>query len=96
MTLAARPYPGKLVPMVSFGPPRQPDPHGPEDPGARARREHSEWLTWALKSGKRFPRIPIRAVQAGGWDWLTATPHGRGLTDRWWKAALRRVLGPWL
>jgi len=64
-----------------------------EDPGARMRREHSQWLTWAMGSGKKFPRIPIRAVNAGGWDWLMASPHGRRTAGRWWSAALRRVLG---
>lgn len=85
--------------MVSFGPNQPPEARGysdeyPEDPGAKARREHSEWLTWALRSGKNFPRIPLRASSSGGWDWLTATPHGRGLAGRWWKAALRRIIGP--
>ncbi|QOI99660.1 MAG: hypothetical protein HRU70_03880 [Phycisphaeraceae bacterium] len=69
--------------------------HGPaEDPGAKARREHSEWLTWALSSGNRFPRIPLRAVDRGGFDRLMATPHGKSLAVRWWGAALRRVVGP--
>jgi hypothetical protein len=80
--------------MVSLGP-IPPDRDDPDDPGARARREHAEWLTWALRSGNKFPRIPLRRAAVGGWDWLTATPHGRGLADRWWKAALRRVFGPY-
>ncbi|MEK6701458.1 MAG: hypothetical protein AABZ53_04285 [Planctomycetota bacterium] len=68
----------------------------PTDPGALARRQHSDWLTWAMKSENRFPRIPLREVAAGGFDPMLARPHGRRRADRWWELALRRVFGPWL
>lgn len=32
------------------------------DAGARFRREHEAWLTWAFASGARFPLIPLRRV----------------------------------
>jgi hypothetical protein len=61
------------------------------DDGARARLEHSLWLTRALESGREYPRIPVRPVATGGFAALMARPHGPELADRWWKAALARV-----
>ncbi|MDX2148395.1 MAG: hypothetical protein SFZ23_12815 [Planctomycetota bacterium] len=63
----------------------------PPDPGEVARRLHSAWLTAALASGRRFPRIPLRRVDAGGFDWLMSRPEGPQRAERWWKRALRRV-----
>lgn len=33
------------------------------DAGARFRREHEAWLTWAFASGARLPLIPLRRVE---------------------------------
>lgn len=57
----------------------------------RARRVHSAWLTWALASDERFPRIPRQAVGGGGYDTLLATPRGRAVCRRWWQRALDAV-----
>ncbi len=59
--------------------------------GERARRQHSEWLTRALVSGRRVPRIPIRAVSAGGWGELMSRPNGRVIAERWWRRTLRAL-----
>jgi hypothetical protein len=64
---------------------------GPEDPGEKARREHSAWLTKALAGTRRYPEIPVRPVPEGGFDELRHRPNGMKLAERWWRMALRRV-----
>lgn len=59
--------------------------------GERARREHSLWLTLALSSQRRFPRIPTRLESEGGFTRLLERPSGRTHTERWWRLALRRI-----
>jgi hypothetical protein len=61
------------------------------DEGARARLEHSLWLTRALESNHPYPRIPTRPVATGGFAPLLSRPHGTTLANRWWDAALARV-----
>jgi hypothetical protein len=56
-----------------------------------ARRAHSQWLTWALASDTRFPRIPRHAVRDGGYQAMLATPRGRAVCHRWWRRALAAV-----
>ncbi|GJQ29065.1 MAG: hypothetical protein HBSAPP03_09490 [Phycisphaerae bacterium] len=55
------------------------------------RRQHSLWLTRALRGGREYPRIPVRAVTAGGWSRLMARPGGPALAERWWSHAFDRV-----
>ena len=55
------------------------------------RREHSEFLTFALWSKLPFPRIPVRSVKDGGFDELLRRQRGREVTERWWRRALRLV-----
>ncbi|MDX2130875.1 MAG: hypothetical protein SFY69_02335 [Planctomycetota bacterium] len=55
------------------------------------RRQHSLWLTRALRSGREYPRIPIRSVNAGGFSRLMSRPGGPALAERWWARALDRV-----
>lgn len=63
------------------------------------RRGHGAWLTRALdrgvargpESGHRYPRIPLRKVDDGGFSGLVAKPGGRLLAEMWWTAALDRV-----
>lgn len=57
----------------------------------RFRRQHSLWLTRAATSRKEYPRIPVRAVGAGGFTRLMTRPGGPALAERWWASALRRV-----
>lgn len=61
------------------------------DPGRAAREYHSAWLTWALSSGKRLPRIPTRRVSQGGFERMMSRPEGRARAERWWAGALERV-----
>lgn len=78
------------VPCAMFwlGPKRQ------ETPSERARREHAEWLTRALSTGRVYPRIPTREVERGGFDHLRSSPKGRAIAARWWRTALERVDTP--
>ncbi len=71
-------------------------PRAQTDPVTLARRQHSDWLTWAMKSGNTFPRIPLREVSEGGFYPMLDRTHGRRRADRWWELALKRVFGPWL
>ena len=64
------------------------DEGGLVDPGAEFRRVHERWLTRALASSRPIPRIPVRPVDAGGFDPLLARPGGRALAERWWTLAL--------
>jgi hypothetical protein len=59
------------------------------DAGARARREHSTWLTQALctRVGVRAPRIPTRKVDDGGFDRLMSDPRGQRVARQWWTSA---------
>ncbi|MBX3410612.1 MAG: hypothetical protein KF859_12090 [Phycisphaeraceae bacterium] len=59
--------------------------------GERARLEHSEWLSRALRSGKNYPRIPVKPVVLGGFDRLMEKPGGPDLCAAWWQAAFNRV-----
>ena len=59
------------------------------DAGARARGEHSRWLTQALctRIGVPAPRIPTRKVEDGGFDRLMSDPRGRRVAQQWWTSA---------
>jgi hypothetical protein len=59
--------------------------------GERFRREHEAWLNAAILSGRRFPRIPLRRQDEGGFDLLRARPGGRERAERWWRLALARL-----
>jgi len=65
------------------------------DAGRRFRAEHSAFLTRALcRPGSRYPRIPTRRVDRGGWDRqreLAAQNGGEDRFERWWNAAMQRV-----
>lgn len=60
----------------------------------RFRAEHSRWLTHAMLSGKRYPRIPTRLVSRGGFGPLMSRPEGSEIADRWWNDAFQRVDDP--
>jgi hypothetical protein len=55
------------------------------------RRVHEAWLTRAVRSGRTYPRIPLKRVDQGGFDGMVKTPRGRAMADRWWMTALERV-----
>ncbi len=70
----------------------------PAEAGARARAEHSAWLTRALSQGLRYPRIPIRPMDPdtgeGGFGPMMARREGPAHAERWWTLALDRVDDP--
>ena len=55
------------------------------------RRVHAAWLTRALASARRYPRIPVRPMAAGGFARLSATAAGRRHAREWWALALSRI-----
>jgi hypothetical protein len=57
-------------------------------PGERMIREHSRWLSCAIRRGAAVPRIPVRRVAEGGFARLMSTPGGRQRAQRWWASAL--------
>lgn len=59
-----------------------------EEAAERMRRVHSEWLTGAMKHGKRPPRIPVRKVSEGGWSAMMETEAGRAWAEEFWQGAL--------
>lgn len=61
------------------------------DPGAKFRAEHSAWLTHALRTRARYPRIPAKRTDTGGFDRLMSLPTGPMHADRWWRIALSRI-----
>jgi hypothetical protein len=63
----------------------------PSEAGARFRAQHSAFLTRATRTPGSYPRIPVKPVDAGGFDRLTARPEGRARADLWWSIALDRV-----
>jgi hypothetical protein len=54
----------------------------------RFRRVHERWLTWALRTTRPLPRIPLRREDEGGFDRMMARPGGRELAERWWTLAM--------
>jgi hypothetical protein len=65
--------------------------HDIVDTGARFRAQHSAWLTLAMMSGRRYPRIPSKPADLGGYDRLMSRPSGRRHAARWWRLALSRI-----
>jgi len=60
------------------------------DAGARFRAEHSAFLTRALLGGRRYPRIPTKRVDRGGWDRVRQT-GGEDRFEQWWQAAFGKT-----
>jgi len=58
--------------------------------GAIARNIHSRWLTKAMRSGSRTPRIPTRMVSRGGFDAEMSNQRGRKWAEEWWNDVLSR------
>lgn len=58
------------------------------------RRTHERWLSWALRSKRRFPNIPTLRVDQGGFSALLKSPGGRAMADRWWEETLAHLDGP--
>ena len=57
----------------------------------RYRDEHSRWLTRAMASGQRFPRIPTAEVSRGGFSPMMSNPNGRLAAEWWWLTTLEQV-----
>ncbi|MCC5824367.1 MAG: hypothetical protein LAT64_12035 [Phycisphaerales bacterium] len=62
-----------------------------QSPSERFRAEHSAWLSYAMLTGRSYPRIPTRRADEGGFDGLRARPGGLARAAEWWRAALARV-----
>jgi len=65
--------------------------HYDETPGAAARRQHSAFLTEALATGRRYPRIPMKPVEKGGFSFLQSLENGAQIAAKWWEMALELV-----
>ena len=52
---------------------------------------HSRFLTWALRNGVEFPRIPRRRVDEGGFGYLRKMQGAKEMVDRWWGRTLELV-----
>lgn len=64
------------------------------DAGERFRAEHSRFLTLALRSGRKYPRIPTKRVDQGGFSGLMKLSEGEKRASMWWTAAMNRVDDP--
>jgi hypothetical protein len=53
--------------------------------------ETSAFLTWALTSGVRLPRIPRRRVDDGGFAEMMRLPAARAAVNYWWSRTLDAV-----
>lgn len=65
-----------------------------QDAGERFREEHSRFLTLALRSRRRYPLIPTKRVDTGGFSGLMKLPDGQKRAEMWWAGAIRRVDEP--
>jgi len=59
--------------------------------GERFRAQHSAFLTRAVQTPQAYPRIPVKAVDHGGYDRLRRVPTGPAHAALWWSTALDRV-----
>jgi hypothetical protein len=57
----------------------------------RCREAHERWLNRAIRTPERYPRIPTRRVETGGFSGLLHRPGGARLAELWWERALERV-----
>ena len=63
----------------------------PREAGERFRAQHSAFLTRAVRTPGAFPRIPVKAVDRGGYDRLRRVETGEAHAALWWSTALDRV-----
>ena len=61
------------------------------DAGARFRAVHSGFLTRALKFKIRYPRIPAKRVDQGGYSGLLKLPEHEKRSALWWGIAMERM-----
>ncbi|MDF1808295.1 MAG: hypothetical protein P1U42_01215 [Phycisphaerales bacterium] len=61
------------------------------DAGAKFRAEHSRFLTLALLSNKKYPKIPSKRVDLGGYSGLMKLTEGEKRAALWWAKAIDRV-----
>lgn len=62
-----------------------------ESRAARMIREHSRWLTRAVRGNRSYPRIPVRRVSDGGFARLMSTRQGRRYAEQWWAGTLEKI-----
>ncbi|MEM7626376.1 MAG: hypothetical protein AAF333_12340 [Planctomycetota bacterium] len=75
--------------MVAFNRNRGGRP--PRDARRRAIAETNAFLSWALARERDLPRIPRRAVSAGGFSKLLDRPMAKVLVKHWWGQALAKL-----
>jgi hypothetical protein len=61
------------------------------DAGERFRAEHSRFLTLAMLSNRRYPRIPAKRADRGGFDAMRQRQNGEKRAEQWWGALFDRV-----
>lgn len=63
----------------------------PIDARRRAIAETNAFLTWAMRSNQKLPRIPRRRVELGGFNEMLKRPMAGKIISHWWSKALDRV-----
>lgn len=61
------------------------------DAGARYRAEHSAFLTFALRTTRRIPRIPRKRADQGGYSGLLKLDTGERHAAQWWSLAMMKL-----
>lgn len=61
------------------------------DAGARYRAQHSAFLTFALRTTRRIPRIPRKRADQGGYSGLLKLETGERHAAQWWSLAMMRL-----
>jgi len=64
------------------------------DTGALFRAQHARFLTLAMRSGCRYPRIPTKPVDSGGFSGLMKLSTGEKRAAMWWACAIDLVEDP--
>lgn len=59
--------------------------------GALARALHERWLSRAMVCEERYPTIPLRRVDQGGYSRLMEKRGGPELAAEWWRTAFDRI-----
>ena len=61
------------------------------DASARYRAEHSAFLTFAMRTSRRIPRIPRKRADQGGYSGLLKLETGEKHAVRWWTLAITKL-----
>ncbi len=61
------------------------------DAGERYRAQHSAFLTFALRTTRRIPRIPRKRADEGGYSGLLKLESGQKRASQWWSVAIMKL-----